>query len=226
MWTSILCSGQCLGLQVLLIFVKMCFLTCSFSLSLSQIMMLLIQVFFCDWNTSGQAQGCWGKCCSHSSALRKSDPKWVVAATRMRVMARTPYFQNIFLWQKTEKGFHSVKMAMSLLVTPAERWGALMSGHFLLYIFLFHQHLLFVLCEYEEQIIKHKKNPPKPPKDVIWENKQHWSCSFKSCITARWDEEKPEKQLWSQMLFNKSSFYLSEYLPKTSVTWVWLSRKG
>lgn len=111
--------------------------------SVSEIMMLLIQVFCCYWNSAGQAQGCWGKCCSHSSALRKSDPKWAVAATRMRAMARTPYFQNIFLWQKTEKGFHSVKMAMSLLVTPAERPGALMGVHFLLCMLVFHQHLFF-----------------------------------------------------------------------------------
>lgn len=81
----------------------------TWSFSLSEIMMLLIQVFCCHWNSAGQAQVFWGKCWSHSSALMKS----AVTATGTRVMARTSYFQNMFLWQKTEEGFHTVKMAMS-----------------------------------------------------------------------------------------------------------------
>lgn len=119
-------------------------LTCSFTPSLSRRTTLLIRVLRCDWNGARQARGCWGERCSHSRALMEPAPKEATAAPGTRVMARTPFFPNTFLWQKTEKGFHrGVKMAISLLVTPAERWGALMGDHFLLYVFLFHCHFLF-----------------------------------------------------------------------------------
>lgn len=119
-------------------------LTCSFTPSLSKRTTLLIRVLRRDWNGARRARGCWGERCSHSRALMESAPKEATAAPGTRAMARTPFFQNTFLWQKTEKGFHrGVKMAISLLVTPAERRGALMGDHFLLYVFLFHCRFLF-----------------------------------------------------------------------------------
>lgn len=166
------------------------------------------------------------------------------SATRTRVMARTSYFQNMFLWQKTEEGFHNVKMAMSywwpLLKDGMLQWVIIFSCTSSYFTDIFfsspvnmknkllntkkphpkHQSMSYV--NMKNKWLNTKRNPVKTPKYVIWENKLHWSCSLKSCIAARWDEKKPEKQLWSQMPFNKSSFHLFEYLPKTSVTWVWL----